>query len=639
MKNFLAIVLCVLICRASCQFLEGTSGVEKSVIDWSSVGDGTNANEGEASILGSCACDVKAGSCDANCCCDGECTDQEKTSFSGCLPTGVPSPALDYCVPKSTVVEVNLPSSSSLGVVEKQEADQSVLSELLCVANDRNPNLGAFFTDPGPGSSGDLSESLTQHNETFEATGSLTSSSPGTTFKVGDPIPVVFSGAPGFPTASGYFVLPAAIFSRECEHINPIAFRRDYPSRTQTESPPRCQLHLASLASACGTDFRLSPKKWVTDLSLASTPQSTAFVQVVLNSIQYSDGSAFAGLSAPDPVWNGNECSDMVGSLGYVLTFDEDSKINSVDVDVVLVNATANSDGSATIFQEFSAIFLKETEKGTVHWKSGAPGYWDQFPVLGGVLEKESSSGQKKAISMFSNGLPMLGSNSNGECSSMAIQSVQFGMDSISRCTVGMNLEELKRFCSGTTTGTDPFQSWPPIPVQLLDGLFLGDGSSPLYVGKFGDANPNDYNQWIEVNVNAAQNAMQWDDSQQICSRVPSGFTINFLTASVGAQNNPQKMISYVGVEYNYASWQIQTASTSNNNRKDFPLQFIARFVPMEQTGPDGVKPEAPPLLPRLSTEIFYPFISLSHASINQAMSTVALLLFSCTLSVVFSLC
>ena len=97
-----------------------------------------------------CLCDLTEGTCDANCCCDPDCDSNEKAQFTECatcvydganaamngkvcLPEGRSPPSLEYCLPSSTVSRVNLLSSSSLGVVEQRKADESFLSQQLCI--------------------------------------------------------------------------------------------------------------------------------------------------------------------------------------------------------------------------------------------------------------------------------------------------------------------------------------------------------------------------------------------------------------------------------------------------------------------------------------------------------------------------
>ena len=58
-----------------------------------------------------CSCDLTAGVCDMNCCCDPECSSEEVSSFSSCLDSGegMSSPLVKMCVERPPSLEgVNL---------------------------------------------------------------------------------------------------------------------------------------------------------------------------------------------------------------------------------------------------------------------------------------------------------------------------------------------------------------------------------------------------------------------------------------------------------------------------------------------------------------------------------------------------
>ena len=56
-----------------------------------------------------CQCDLTAGVCDINCCCDPECSSDEISTFSGCLDEGGSSPIVKMCVERPPSLEdVNL---------------------------------------------------------------------------------------------------------------------------------------------------------------------------------------------------------------------------------------------------------------------------------------------------------------------------------------------------------------------------------------------------------------------------------------------------------------------------------------------------------------------------------------------------
>ena len=56
-----------------------------------------------------CQCDLTAGVCDINCCCDPECSSDEISAFSSCLDEGGSSPIVKMCVERPPSLEdVNL---------------------------------------------------------------------------------------------------------------------------------------------------------------------------------------------------------------------------------------------------------------------------------------------------------------------------------------------------------------------------------------------------------------------------------------------------------------------------------------------------------------------------------------------------
>jgi len=56
-----------------------------------------------------CLCDITAGACDINCCCDQECSRDEILSFSSCLDEGSTSSIVKMCTDRPSALEdVNL---------------------------------------------------------------------------------------------------------------------------------------------------------------------------------------------------------------------------------------------------------------------------------------------------------------------------------------------------------------------------------------------------------------------------------------------------------------------------------------------------------------------------------------------------
>jgi hypothetical protein len=82
-----------------------------------------------------CQCDLLAGACDIDCCCDKECSGDDRASFSSCLDEGGPSAGVVMCTERPPSLEVvNLKYPLRLGdtpevrrncTIQKYSSEQS----------------------------------------------------------------------------------------------------------------------------------------------------------------------------------------------------------------------------------------------------------------------------------------------------------------------------------------------------------------------------------------------------------------------------------------------------------------------------------------------------------------------------------
>mmetsp|Transcript_14442 Transcript_14442/g.47209 ORF Transcript_14442/g.47209 Transcript_14442/m.47209 type:complete len:250 (-) Transcript_14442:1743-2492(-) len=100
----------------------------------------------------SCLCDLTAGMCDFNCCCDDECSQEQKNRFdvlNACIHEGQFDRELIKCYSTKEVDRVN----PKFPLAAKSLARGSV-DRMLCVRYDNSDFQGEFYHDPGlPGSS------------------------------------------------------------------------------------------------------------------------------------------------------------------------------------------------------------------------------------------------------------------------------------------------------------------------------------------------------------------------------------------------------------------------------------------------------------------------------------------------------
>merc|ERR1711916_113627 len=99
----------------------------------------------------------------------------------------------------------------------------------------------------------------------------------------------------------------------------------------------------------------------------------------------------------------------------------------------------------------------------------------------------------------------------------MGTQTVNFGQDMMSGCTLSFTKAELEDMCENPSTSSyfttieksDKTASHVPIYLSFND----------THVGKFGNADPLDHTQWLEMYVGGSFGTdPSWDSSTKTCS-------------------------------------------------------------------------------------------------------------------------
>ena len=594
-----------------------------------------------------CLCDLTEGTCDANCCCDTDCDSNEKAQFSECascvydgtnaamdgkvcLPEGRSPPSLEYCLPSSTVSRVNLLSSSSLGSVEIQKADQSFLSQQLCIKDDNSASLGKYFLDPGFATEDTLKSAVTLKSEKFWNPVPAAASETQSKYRHNDTVGVVVSSGGSEALLPGNkFVLPGATLSGVCGWTNVIGYNMPLPASSAAEDST-CLVPIDSLSTMCTTI--LNAKYLVNNVKLAKTPGSsaTATAAPTISSMKYRsriDGvlTDITG-DTTEATWNvgnSNTCKFAVVEAHYVVTHDGSGTIESFAVDLVFADVM-NKDawdalyGSSSLADSGNPSSVRV--KHTVTWKlsaetvvprSGAPGYV-VGPLLAGY--KETNSG-KDAVARLKEGLAIPGAGPDGRCSVNSKSTVRFGMSQSSSCAVPLSQANLEKFCQGTgdkavkdflyqlitVNGVNGESATPananapassvPLPAQLMDGLLYGTtdanydlSGKTVMVAAWANANFENIADWTscdtsdttdcatelttteQLSAPSGDLVMSWDDTTKTCKNVAVGVHIDVLTAKVGHLDHAQSKVQRLQVGWNYADWTYT----------DFPWDAVA---------------------------------------------------------------
>eukprot|EP00938_MAST-03A_sp_MAST-3A-sp1_P005802 g5802.t1 len=91
-----------------------------------------------------CLCDLTAGACDANCCCDTECTEEEINIFrdsDSCADETAATGTTTQCLSNDDLYDINPKYSMNV--------ENFIEKSMLCIVVDNSPSDGSFYNDPG----------------------------------------------------------------------------------------------------------------------------------------------------------------------------------------------------------------------------------------------------------------------------------------------------------------------------------------------------------------------------------------------------------------------------------------------------------------------------------------------------------
>eukprot|EP00667_Euglena_gracilis_P021420 EG_transcript_23455 len=162
----------------------------------------------ESATVGNCMCDLTTNFCDANCCCDSDCSASEVTRFTTCLPEVWGQTNIPYCSATSTSATANDAAAQD----PLRDAQQAV-DAIFCIER-ASPNAlqAQYYKAPEPLSGATLGTTvaadakLAVWQRAAAAAAATTTAAP---LRVGDRLPAfVSTGASLTPTASGFLPVP-----------------------------------------------------------------------------------------------------------------------------------------------------------------------------------------------------------------------------------------------------------------------------------------------------------------------------------------------------------------------------------------------------------------------------------------------
>jgi hypothetical protein len=190
---------------------------------------------------------------------------------------------------------------------------------------------------------------------------------------------------------------------------------------------------------------------------------------------------------------------------------------------------------------------------------------------------------------------------------------ITYGDDLAFACSLSLTPAQLQTLCAGS-------------PAAVLPYFGLGRSGVPgstnvtafTHVGILGNADPFKTWQWLALDVNAPTAAATFDAVAQRCDNLVTEVDIEFLTAKVGEVHNPQSKIIAARVRYVTGSWGFTREDVRNTApavAQPFRLLTTVTWTAFNpQTAADYVPP-APPVIPPLPSDLFYPFVTATGAA------------------------
>lgn len=299
----------------------------------------------------------------------------------------------------------------------------------------------------------------------------------------------------------------------------------------------------------------------------------------------------------------------------YYVFYGRGGTIDKVVVDVTVTNVSIASFGTPTyVYQSYELEFIQTNRhernaepsvdgNKILRGRSGNPGYLNGLPLLNGeLIEKDGQA----AINARIPGLQVFGSTSSPFCDPTVdifenSQPVYFGQDMLSGCTLELTYENFSSFCS---QNNEHMRDSEILGIGSKVPKYIWANSSFSYVGIFGNSDPLDKTQWIQMEIIDDSDTPIFDANDRVCSNMPTSLNYEFLYAYVGALKNPQAKIMAARAHYGFEDIVFSSELQSQQ-------VMIATTITFTQLGRQEVQkytPSVPPVLWTVPYDVFYPF-------------------------------
>ncbi|XP_063242077.1 tectonic-1 [Bacillus rossius redtenbacheri] len=571
-----------------------------------------------------CFCDLTAGVCDVNCCCDGDCSSEDRRVFSSCKDAE-PEPRDDHRCPRPlTLYRDNAP-------------------QLFCVVAE---NLPRTFQYPDRQTVKSSSEFSKLHGLTrsfgwpaVEAESELPLFEPPFTYRDGG-IVWISKDSELLPLS-----VPVGVTHAACQTTRQVLYLRDWSSSCTRAVP----------AEDCGSAGGLGTAGYHEGVGVVAAPHLVNATllpdvrQVCMQNVcvpvtpylcadvsDAADCSKHDNISVPIRDEDSGSCMNIVRKVRYVLTHNGTQGIVHVGAYFSLTDIPVSQ---RFVTQTFSVSFRWDREGEAAHRRSGRRGYIAGRPLLlGRKVACPSPDGPEEEIEVVefedsNRWLTIPRAMPDGKCDSKERQAVTFLVNRRSQCVLPLSIANF--------SSEDACQSAQKQLLHLMIGSALDnvtdEKSFNQHVGAFGDSNVEVLGEWTQIvldSVPSLSTRSSGQDKTLVCHDIVTNMQIDVLVSYVGNVLHPQAKVIGVLMKLggpklvvfecvlpdctNVSFSDHSTMVTSSVMFTDITRHAIAYFA------------EPPVVNIRLPNDFFYPFVSSAvRAETNSCSCIIFVMIFS----------
>uniref|UniRef100_H3B768 Tectonic family member 1 n=1 Tax=Latimeria chalumnae TaxID=7897 RepID=H3B768_LATCH len=524
-----------------------------------------------------CVCNLLVGQCDANCCCDSDCSAADFSTFSSCsIQTVIGDRQL--CQQQAAVYSINFTANPPKRVFNLiEEGNPSVF----CI-EEANHKDGLFYSAPEVPTSSNFDSLIKQFSNFIFRTETQTPSSNTTVREIlphrgaqyGDPIET------GSGTSKRQLIIPASVATSRCSDSNPAAFLVDQDTK--------CTRRI-NIEEDCKTLEALQATTYH-NFSIASRTMNSnhnELISVTSITLKSLDGTLSRqdtnDISLFSPTFKEDDtavCINIVLEVSYLITYTEFGEIRSTSVAFVLGAINQSNQSVVTSQQSFQIRFIEEDRKPAP--LSGNPGYVAGLPLVAGY-QTYSSTGIIQSSNRYGQ-LTILKSLSNQDCLAVRERTpVLFGYNMVSGCKLSrINADQC------------------PLLSEVILSILKGQ-NFPERVAGFANAQTQNLFDWVQI--------VQKTSGKEGNCQIPMSLDIEVMWTKYGSLVNAQARIVNVTVNLFGVSLPLNSyKNPASANETTLHISSSVTFVDVSASAQPGYRAQ-PTIDAKLPFDFFYPFV------------------------------